>query len=154
RDTAQMMLLWRNDKDAVPNLDKMATESNRPFARLHALCTLDGLGAELDQAVLVRMLKDPHPGVRRQAVRMCEKIKAPGNDLLLALEDLEKDADAQVRMQLAYTRGTWDGFAPGRALGRLALQAGDDRYQLAAILSSVNNDDSLSGMLGSAVRED
>src|SRR5438309_5848875 len=35
RDTAQMMLLWRNDKAAVPLLEKMATESKRPLARLH-----------------------------------------------------------------------------------------------------------------------
>ncbi len=153
RDTAQMMLLWRNDKAAVPLLEKMATENKNPLARLHALCTLDGLGAAFDEPFLERMLKDAHPGVRRHAVRICERIKAPGKDLLLALEDLEKDADAQVRMQLAYTRGVWGGAATGRALGRIAARSGEDRYLLAAILSSVRTDDVLTGMLTTSATE-
>jgi putative heme-binding domain-containing protein len=134
-------------------LDKMATESNRPLARLHALCTLDGLGTELDQAVWVRMLKDPHPGVRRQAVRMCERIEAPGKDLLLALEDLENDSDPHVRLQLAYTRGMSQGSGAGSSLGRLALRSAGDPYVLAAILSSVREDQSLAGMLAAVLTE-
>src|SRR5205823_444511 len=71
RDTAQQMLLWRADKKAVPLLEKLARTGKRPVARLHALCTLDGLGA-LDAGTLRAALADPHPGVRRHAVRLCE----------------------------------------------------------------------------------
>src|SRR5205807_2435892 len=48
------------------------------------------------------------------------------------------DADAQVRLQLAYTLGEWRDPRAGRALGVLALRAADDPYVLAAVLSSVN----------------
>src|SRR5260370_42230251 len=71
RDMAQMMLLWRNDKAAVPLLERMARESQRPRARLQALCTLDGMDA-LDVKLLQEKLADEHPGVLRHAVRLCE----------------------------------------------------------------------------------
>jgi len=76
RDMAQQMLLWRGDKSAVGALEKMATVSKRPLARLHALCTLDGLGA-LSAAVLRPCLSDAEPGVRRHAVRLSEPLLAP-----------------------------------------------------------------------------
>jgi putative membrane-bound dehydrogenase-like protein len=142
RDMAHQMLLWRGDRlrklpGAVPLLTKLARESKRPLARLHALCVLDGLGG-LSPDLLMASLHDTHPGVRRHAVRLCEEHlgKSPklGNALLERLED----DDAQVRLQLACTLGEWDDRRAGRALGQLALRDGGDRYMLAAILSSVN----------------
>src|SRR5439155_26924889 len=70
RDTAQMLLVQRQARDAVGLLEKMAAECQRPQARLHALCTLDGLGA-LTAPVLKKALDDAHPGVRRHVVRLC-----------------------------------------------------------------------------------
>ena len=112
RDMAQMMLIWNGDKAAVPHLEKMVTESKRPLARLHALCTLDGLDA-LKRAVLVKALADAHPGVRRHAVRLCEGRLDKSADLEAALVQLVTDPDAQVRMQLAYTLGEWDDPCAG-----------------------------------------
>src|SRR5262249_23732345 len=45
RDTAQQMLLWRHDSAAAALLENLAATARRPPTRLHALCTLDGLGA-------------------------------------------------------------------------------------------------------------
>ena len=70
RDMAQQMLLWRGDQAAVPLLKKLASTSARPLARLHALCTLDGLNALTPESW--QGLADAHPGVRRHAVRLCE----------------------------------------------------------------------------------
>jgi putative membrane-bound dehydrogenase-like protein len=137
RDMAQQMLLWRNDKAAVRLLEKQAAESKRPHCRLHALCTLDGLG-DLKAAVLLRGLADSHPGVRRHAVRLCEGRFAESPDLGPALLKLVADPDVQVRLQLAYTLGEWDDARAGEGLGLLAVKGGGDRYLLAAILSSVN----------------
>jgi putative membrane-bound dehydrogenase-like protein len=137
RDTAQQMLLWRKDASAVPLLEKMTTTCQRPLARLHALCTLDGLNA-LTPVLLRRALADAHPGVRRHAVRRCEGrlAKSPelGRDLLKLLDD----ADPHVRMQLAYTLGEWDDARAGDALGQLAVRDAGDRYLTAAVMSSVN----------------
>jgi putative membrane-bound dehydrogenase-like protein len=137
RDTAQQMLLWRADKSAVPLLEKLAATSERPQARLHALCTLDGLGA-LTRELLLKALADAHPGVRRHAVRLCEPRLAAAPDLGPALLRLRDDADPQVRMQLAYTLGEWDDPRAGAALGELAVRAAGDRYLTTAVLSSLN----------------
>ncbi len=137
RDTAQQMLLWRKDTAAVPLLEKMTTDCQRALGRLHALCTLDGLGA-LTPALLRRALNDPHPGVRRHAVRLCEGRLAKAPELGEELVKRIHDDDPHVRMQLAYTLGEWDDARAGEALGRLALCDADDRYITAAVLSSVH----------------
>src|SRR5262249_51200271 len=109
------------------------------LCRLHALCTLDGLGG-VAGLVLRRALADPHPGVRRHAVRLCESRPVWPSELAEALPKLVEDPDPQVRLQLACTLGTWPEPATGRARGRIALQAGSDRYLLTAVLSSVTKD--------------
>jgi putative membrane-bound dehydrogenase-like protein len=137
RDTAQQMLLWCKDPAAVPLLERMTTDCQRPLGRLHALCTLDGLSA-LTPAILLRALSDPHPGVRRHAVRLCEGRLAKAPDLGEALLKRIHDADPHVRMQLAYTLGEWDDARAGEALGQLALRDAGDRFLTAAVMSSVN----------------
>jgi putative membrane-bound dehydrogenase-like protein len=137
RDRAQQLLVWRQDKSAVPLLEKRAVDSERPLCRLHALCTLDGLHA-LTPALVRRALRDPHPGVRRHAVRLCEPFLTSTPDLGESLPPLAADSDAKVRMQLAYTLGAWDDPRAGAALGQLATRAGADPYLTAAILSSVH----------------
>jgi putative membrane-bound dehydrogenase-like protein len=137
RDLAQQMLLWRHDKAAVPLLEKQAANSERTLCRLHSLCTLDGLG-ELRPAVLRRALADSRPGVRRHAVRLCEGRLVGEDELGAALLERVEDADAQVRLQLACTLGEWDDARAGAALARLGRGAPEDRYLLAAVLSSVN----------------
>jgi putative membrane-bound dehydrogenase-like protein len=135
RDMAQMMLLWRNDKAAVPLLEKLAKESKRPLPRLHALCTLDGLSI-LEPAIVEKALKDSHPGVRRHAARLCGE---PGG-VSPSLDDLSKlvnDMDPQVRLQLAYALGGFEHPRASKALGQLALHNPEDQYLLAAVLSSV-----------------
>jgi putative membrane-bound dehydrogenase-like protein len=136
RDLAQQLLVERRDRAAVPLLEKMSADSERPLARLHALCTLDGI-AELKPAVVQRALADPHPGVRRHAVRLCETRLARSAELGDALVKLTADPDPAVRLQLAYTLGEWDDPRAGRALGQLALADTGDRYLLAAVMSSV-----------------
>src|SRR5262249_34002655 len=161
RDTAQMMLLWRyeahkgwrQDESPIPLLEKKVKGSIRPPAKLHALCTLDRLMEEVPPATLVRALGDPHPEVRRQAIRISEKIAKPGDDLLSTLNKLEGDSDAQVRMQLAYSLGMSQGSGAGSSLGRLALRSAGDPYVLVAILSSVREDQSLAGMLAAVLAE-
>src|SRR6185295_7944115 len=59
RDTAHMMLVWWNDKEAVGPLEELARTSKNPLARLHALAVLDGLG-RLKGEVLRRALEDEH----------------------------------------------------------------------------------------------
>src|SRR5262249_26184271 len=115
RDLAQQLLVERQDKAAVPLLEKLAKECQRPLGRLHALCTLDGLGA-LSAALVQRALDDAHPGVRRHAVRLCEGRLSQAPELGAALVKHVSDPDPQARLQLAYTLGEWDDPQAGRAL--------------------------------------
>ncbi len=96
-----------------------------------------------------KALSDVHPGVRRHAVRLAEKRLADA-ELASALPALVKDADAQVRLQLAFTLGEWRDARAGAALASLLLAHADDAYLTAAVLSSVRADnlpDVLAGVL-------
>ncbi len=138
RDLAGQMLLWRQDREAAPILEKL-TESHRPEARLHALCVLDGLGS-LSPKLIRTALGDSHPGVRRHAVRLAEKCLTKNAELGPALLALVKDADAQVRLQLAFTLGAWPDARAASALAELLRRHAEDAYLTAAALSSVHAD--------------
>src|SRR5207249_5460089 len=64
RDMASQMLIWRNDKTAIPAFERLAQISSRPETRLHALCVLDGLGG-LKSSDVTHALSDADSGVRR-----------------------------------------------------------------------------------------
>jgi putative membrane-bound dehydrogenase-like protein len=132
RDMAGQMLLWRNDVAAESPLKELARTCPRPEARLHALCVLDGLG-RLESTDVTHALSDPHPGVRRHAVRLSEKFS-----LIENLAKLVDEPDAQVRLQLAYSLGECHDRRAGAVLGTLALRHSDDPYLTAAVLSSIN----------------
>jgi len=146
RDTAQQLLIVRNDKSAVPLLERIVGERRgvsppvkreNALARLHALCTLDGLDA-LKPSVIATALTDPHPGVRRHAVRLAERHLNTSPKLAAEVAKLVDDSDPQVRMQLAYSLGEWKDPQSGELLAKLLQNGGDDRYLTAAALSSVH----------------
>ncbi len=133
RDKAQMLLLWRKDAAAVPLLESLARDSRNPLARLHALCTLDGLD-RLKPEMVGRALSDAHPGVRINALRLAEHRATPG--VIAAAVKLVTDADRKVLLQLACTLGEWREATAGEALGRLAVMNHADKFITAAVLSS------------------
>jgi mono/diheme cytochrome c family protein len=99
RDTAQKLILLRNDKSVVPALSEMARSSNNPIARLHALWTLDGLEA-VDAAMLAEKFKDSDARVRAAAVRIAEPLLKKGDaKTVAALQALAADADPNVVIQ-------------------------------------------------------
>jgi len=151
RDNGQALLIERNAIESVDPLKEMAKNGRRPLARLHALCTLEGMGA-LELELLKKAASDPSSGVRRHAVRLSTSWVTDHPDLLDELLKLADDKDAKVRMQLAYSLGDWKGKKVEAALGRLAFSDGSDPYMAAAILSSVNAGN-LSGVLASLLAE-
>ncbi|HEV8292957.1 MAG TPA: PVC-type heme-binding CxxCH protein, partial [Tepidisphaeraceae bacterium] len=151
RDTAQRLLLDQKDAKAIPLLREMALKDPRPLARLHALCTLDGLDAA-DSSILLAALADVHPGIRRHAVRIAESQFNKSPELASAAAKLVDDPDAQVRLQLACSLGAWDSPDAGVPLGKLAVKDANEKFALAAIFSSVTskNLDSLASTVMSA----
>jgi len=150
RDMAHQMLLWRADRAAIRPLEEMATNCERALARLHALCVLDGLKA-LRAEIVIHALDDEHPGVRRHAIRVSEPLLDSNPSIGQALLKLDGGNDPHVLMQLAYSLGEWDDPRAGRLLGRMAIGHADDRYMMAAIMSSATGQ--IDAMVGEVVAD-
>ncbi len=155
RVTAQRLLVERQDKTIVPALEKLARQSRFPLGRLHALWTLEGLRS-LAPGAISDALRDRHPRVRENAVRvtedfLAERISVPASanpPAGGALEQLKRtftarlgDTDLRVRLQCVLTSGKVDpagGFVwpPGDVF----TSAVGDRWQSLALLSAAGSD--------------
>jgi mono/diheme cytochrome c family protein/glucose/arabinose dehydrogenase len=105
RDTAQKLLVLRQDKSVVPALETMARTSANHLARIHALWTLEGLEA-LDASLARALMKSPAVSVRIQAIRASESLyKGTKGDKSFAADyrALTKDADPNVVIQALLT---------------------------------------------------
>jgi len=136
RDTVQRLMVRGQDRAAADTLRRLARESSLPQVRVQALCTLDGLG-EVSPDWLLRVLRDPHPEVRRHAVRIAEAA-LPGDEsrvLIRRLIEMAEDPAVRVRYQLAFTLGQAVSPQVPDALARLAARDAEDAYVRAAVLS-------------------
>ena len=108
RDCAARLLFERNDKAAVPLLEKMVIESPSALGRLHALCALEGFGP-LSGVELVKVLQDKDEHVRERAIVAAERLAAKrpiGSELNAALKSFATDSSPRVRFQMALSAGT------------------------------------------------
>jgi putative membrane-bound dehydrogenase-like protein len=136
RETAQRLLIEKKDPGARPILKELARRRPNALARVHALWTLDVLGA-LDAEDLILALSDPEPGVREQAVKLTEG-RTGGNGLLLtALLIAAPDPDPMVRFQAALSLGDVEGPKALPTLAAIARQDAGDRWTRLAVMSSL-----------------
>ncbi len=113
RDTAQRLLLEKEDKAAVKPLMEVFKNSKLPQARLQALCTLDGLNATGSEAIDLG-LRDKHPSVRQHAAILCR-----GKNSLLSIKAIN-DPSPLVRRQVAFSIGNTTDTKAAKALVQLA----------------------------------
>jgi mono/diheme cytochrome c family protein/glucose/arabinose dehydrogenase len=103
RDTAQQLLVLKQDKSVVPALQAVVRTSKNQLARFHALWTLEGLGA-LSPALTREALADPEPRMRIQALRASETLyKAGDRSFVTEYRALATDKDADVAIQAMLT---------------------------------------------------
>ncbi len=103
RDTAQRLLILKQDKSVVPALEQMVRSSDNLYARFHALWTLEGLGA-LNPAVVRAAMEDKNPRMRVQAIRASETLYKAGDKTLAGdYRALTKDSDTNVVIQAMLT---------------------------------------------------
>jgi mono/diheme cytochrome c family protein/glucose/arabinose dehydrogenase len=126
RDTAQQLIVLRQDKSVVPALQQLTRTSPNLLARFHALWTLEGLGA-LDAALVRAQMKDASPRMRIQSIRASETLYKSGDRSFA--EDyraLTKDPDANVAIQAIMTLNTLK-VADAPAVIRATLEANKAR---------------------------
>ncbi len=141
RDLIQQLLVWRGDAAAAASpLAGLAVNSPHPAARLQSLCTLDLLGKLRDEEIETA-LADPHPGVRRQAVRLAESRLKTSPKLLAAILKMADDADAFVALQLACSLGETNDPRKLAALATLTNKHAGDAYVTTGVTTSVNDDE-------------
>jgi|TARA_B110000037_G_scaffold134244_1_gene152188 glucose/arabinose dehydrogenase/cytochrome c5 len=113
RDTAQKLIILKNDKSVIPLLKEIAKSNESVWTRtfknstdygierVHALWVLEGLGV-VDRKLIVEKLKDEDTRVRITAIRLCETfLKERDTTILEILEPFKIDKDINVVNQLA-----------------------------------------------------
>ncbi|QJW89148.1 c-type cytochrome [Spirosoma taeanense] len=103
RDAAQQVMVQRKDLSVVPQLTALALTSQNLPARMHALWTLEGLGA-LKVDVVQKLLKDANPRLRIQALRAGETLYKAGDKTLEADYNrafADSDTDVQIQAMLS-----------------------------------------------------
>jgi mono/diheme cytochrome c family protein len=103
RDKAQQLIVMSPDRTVVPELEQMVRESKNLLARIHALWSLEGLGA-LDRMLVRQLFKDRNPRLRIQALRVSETLYKGGDkELAKDYRLLMKDTNVDVAIQAMLT---------------------------------------------------
>ena len=139
RDTAQRLLVERNDKSVVPALTKLATTATTDWkTRLHAFWTLDGMG-DMTPELATRMLSDARSDMRAAAVRVSERWLKDGHEGLTAgVLKLSTDPVWNVRRQVAASIGEMPAAARvAPAVAMLSSRDGNDAIIVDTVLSSL-----------------
>lgn len=133
RMNAQRILVDLKPTNLSPSLKELTISGESPMGRLHALWTLQGMGA-LDAETVAAALNDPVPGVRENAVKLSEFFLASSPGLVPQLLALKDDSDPKVRFQLMQTLGYIESENAFQARKELLFRDIDDKWvQLAAL---------------------
>jgi mono/diheme cytochrome c family protein/glucose/arabinose dehydrogenase len=137
RDTAQRLLVERQEKSVAPALKALAAATTDYRARLHALWTLDGLG-EIDAATVEKYLSDKSPDVRAAAIRLSERwLGEAGHPMPSAVVKLSSDPSWTVRRQLAASLGALPQEGRTEPIAALIQKYGSDPITIDAAISSL-----------------
>lgn len=134
RDMAQRQIILREDRETViPLLESTFRYTQNRFARLHALWTLEGIGAVSDDILQEAMQMSREPILRTAAIQIAE---AQGKKHLPELKKLAKDRDPRVAEQLILTLGTIEDGSGDEAIQEAARNhLGDRGVMMATTIS-------------------
>jgi mono/diheme cytochrome c family protein len=137
RDTAQRLLVERNDSTAVAALKQLALSGANPLGRLHGLWTLEGM-RQLDGVTLTKAMSDPHPKVRAAAMRISEPLLKNQPELLNELLNHIGDTAPDAQLQLALTLGEAKAPRAEDALAKIARQNAGNIYIRDAVITGLD----------------
>src|SRR3569623_892987 len=137
RDTAQQLLVQRNDKSAVPALKQLAMTASDPRARVQAVWTLAGMGS-LDAETVTHALDDSDPYVRNAGLRGAEPFLAKGDAAIQAAVLMKVDDSYwQVRRELGASMGELPREARVTQVVSLLKKYGSDQITVDAGISGL-----------------
>jgi mono/diheme cytochrome c family protein len=118
RDRAQHYLIFKDKREAIPELEKVAMEEDSPVAQVHALYALHGLDA-LSFNQLEAVAQKSGPDVTAHAIVLLEHFVSKENTWQAEnlFGNLMRRNDRTLDLYLATTLGTWakvsqEKFAP------------------------------------------
>lgn len=132
---AQRLLVDRADKESIPALVRMVGNSRSSMGRLHALWTLQGIGA-LTPSLIEEALKDTVAGIRVNAIELAELQLSGSPKLVKGLLALESDEDPKVRLQLLLTLGFVNTRESAEVRNRLLFKDVNNEWVQIAALSA------------------
>jgi putative membrane-bound dehydrogenase-like protein len=134
----QRVAVKRGDADTISALKALASRGRSSHGRLHAVSLLNRFQS-LALSDFQTTLHDSHPAVRRRALQAIESFDGELPDPLInQLSGMGRDPDPFVRMQFAYTLGHLRFASLGHELGKLLYRERDDKYLVAAAMSSIH----------------
>jgi putative membrane-bound dehydrogenase-like protein len=150
RRTAQRLLLDRANPGIIPLLEDLIRSAPTPEAMVHALWTMQGLGAEIKDGTLLLALQNEHAGVRENAIKVVENVydlagkNLPANrsktklspTLLSQLLNLKNDPAPKVRFQLLCTLGFLEDSLSLAARHEILVRDIEDKWVHYAALSA------------------
>jgi mono/diheme cytochrome c family protein/glucose/arabinose dehydrogenase len=136
RDTAQRLLIERNDSAAVTTVKRVATSGPNLLGRLHALWVLEGL-RQIDSVTLKAALADAHPKVRAAAIRLTESLLKNQPELFSEILKHIGDSEPDVQLQLALTLGEVRDARAEEAMARIARQNTANLYIRDALITGL-----------------
>lgn len=141
RDNAQQMLIDRNLTQAVPALRQAAKATDKPLLAMHALWTLEGLGALQTEEVLA-LLKEPIWPIRMQALSVMPSVINQTNykKFVPALEQLVASNDTLAAPYVAYIANSiqlYDKAASSGLLQKVVKKFPSNKYVADAVISNL-----------------
>jgi mono/diheme cytochrome c family protein len=146
RDTAQQLIVLKQDRSVAPALQTIVRTSKHPLARYHALWTLEGLSA-LEAPLVRTLLKDADQGMRIQAMRASESLyKAGDRSFASEYAALAKDPDTDVATHALLTMNLFK--LPEAAAAAHASAAGGRSAGLRFVADRIANPPAAAGRGG------
>lgn len=118
----------------APGLQKILREHPNATTRLHALWTLNTLGAS--HTAVAHGLNDVDAHVRRDAVKLSARWINNDEVIFNRLAELADDPNASVRFQVTLALGNSDRPGATASLAKLALNDGKDSWFVKGLLTS------------------
>ena len=134
RDTAQRLLLERQDPQANSLLQKFLAQANSPQGIIHTAWTLHRLGG-LRGTNVAQLLESNHPQVRRHGVRLGAMLWDGNPKIKGRLCELHTDPESVVRFELALALAQRYDERSAAVLQKIAARDYADRWISEAVLA-------------------